>query len=63
MLKIAIAAIIMSLLARIDCSDFDELLAMVKSTQDDTGTSDGIMTPKDESLELPEIGLQQYSFE
>ena len=58
MLKIAIAAIIMSLLARIDCSDFEDLLAKVKSTQSDTGTSDGIMTPKDESLELPEIGLQ-----
>ena len=58
MMKLAIAAIIMSLFAMIDCSEFDELLAKVKkSTQDDTGTQDGILTPKEETLEMPEIGL------
>ena len=59
MMKLVIVAFIMTLLATVDCSGFDQLLAKVKeSTQDNTETQDGILTPKEsEALEMPALGL------
>ena len=55
---IVIVALIMILFTPGYCSDFDRLLDKVKqSTQDNTATQDDILTPEEEVLEKPAIGL------
>ena len=55
---IVIVALIMTLFTPGYCSDFDRLLEKVKkSTQDNTGTQDDILTPEEEVLEMPALGL------
>ena len=57
-MKLVIVALIMTLFTPGYCSDFDRLLEKVKkSTQDNTGTQDDILTPEEEVLEKPAIGL------
>ena len=58
-MKLVIVALIMTLFATGNCSDFDKLLEKVKkSTQDNTGAQDGILAPEEEVLEMPALGLE-----
>ena len=58
-MKLVIIAFMMTLVATVDCSGFDQLLAKVKeSTHDNMETQEGILTPEDsEALEIPSLGL------
>ena len=58
-MKLVIIALMMTLVATVDCSGFDQLLAKVKeSTHEDMETQEGILTPEDsEVLEVPSLGL------
>ena len=58
MMKLIVIALIMTLSTPGYCSDFDRLLEKVKqSTQDNPATQDDILTPEEEVLEKPAIGL------
>ena len=58
MMKLVVIALIATLSTPGYCSDFESLLEKVKqASQDNPATQDDILTPEEEVLEKPAIGL------